>query len=97
MIVELRDEFLNYQVVNKKYNQDISSSLVLGPEHVLIHLADYIDILEKQNKRYREALEKIKNKISKQLEGLDAEEEMQRVVELSELMTMTIEALEGEE
>lgn len=53
--------------------------------------------LEIQNKRYREAFEKIKKKISKQLEGLDAEEEMQRVMELSELMTMTIEALEGEE
>ena len=59
--------------------------------------AERVEELEQQNKRYREAIEKIKNKISKQLEGLDAEEEMQRVVELSELMTMTIEALEGEE
>ena len=65
-------------------------------DEIYQHLEDK-ESLEQQNKRYREAIEKIKNKISKQLEGLDAEEEMQRVVELSELMTMTIEALEGEE
>src|SRR5690625_1470694 len=51
---------------------------------------------EQQNKRYREAIEKIKKKISKQLEGLDAEEEMQRVVELSELMTMAVGSLKEE-
>lgn len=55
------------------------------------------DRVEKQNKRYREAIEKIKNKVSQQLEGLDAEEEMERVIKLSELMSISIEALEGEE
>ncbi|HSH24819.1 MAG TPA: hypothetical protein VLA13_04700 [Massilibacterium sp.] len=52
--------------------------------------------LRGQNKRYREAIEKIKKKISKQLEGLDAEEEMQRVMELSELMTMAVGSLKEE-
>ena len=51
-------------------------------------------LLEKENARLREAIEEIKKKVTKKLEGLDAEEEMQRVMELSELMTMTIEALE---
>jgi len=67
------------------------------PHNFPYELIDWLIEQAEQNERYREALEKIKNKISKQLEGLDAEEEMQRVVELSELMTMTIEALEGEE
>ncbi|HHX37239.1 MAG TPA: hypothetical protein GX717_04575, partial [Clostridiaceae bacterium] len=58
---------------------------------------ELIKMLEQQNKRYREVIENMKKKISKQLEGLDAEEEMQRVAELSELMSMTIRALEGEE
>ena len=51
---------------------------------------------QQQNKRYREAIENIKKKISKQLEGLDAEEEMQRVMELSELMTMAVGSLKEE-
>src|SRR5690625_4059788 len=62
----------------------------------LIEQAELVEELEQQNKRYREAIEKIKKKISKQLEGLDAEEEMQRVVELSELMTMAVGSLKGE-
>lgn len=53
--------------------------------------------LYEENQRYREAIEKIKNKVSQQLEGLDAEEEMERVIKLSELMSISIEALEGEE
>src|SRR5699024_229261 len=62
----------------------------------LIEQAERVEELEQQNKRYREAIEKIKKKISKQLEGLDAEEEMRRVVELSELMTMAVGSLKGE-
>src|SRR5699024_6562618 len=63
----------------------------------LIEQAERVEELEQQNKRYREAIEKIKKKISKQLEGLDAEEEMQRVVELSELMTIAVGSLKVKE
>src|SRR5699024_9945191 len=62
----------------------------------LVEKAGRVEELEQQNKRYREAIEKIKKKISKQLEGLDAEEEMQRVMELSELMTMAVGSLKEE-
>ena len=68
----------------KKWKDDIDLIGCEVSEHnfYTIHIEWLIEQAE-QNERYREALEKIKNKISKQLEGLDAEEEMQRVVELS--------------
>lgn len=56
MIAELRGNFLDSEVVSKKYNHDITGELASGPEHVLFYLAEYIDILEKQNKRYWEAI-----------------------------------------
>ena|SRR5690625_2502696 len=59
MIAVLRNRFLDYEVVNRKLNYDISSELVNGPEHVLMYLAEYIDIIEQQNKRYREAIDKV--------------------------------------
>lgn len=50
-----------------------------------------------ENAQLCEALEKIKKKVSQQLEGIDAEEEMQKVRDLSELMTIVVEALEESE
>lgn len=57
MIAELRDSFLNHEVVNKKHSYDISCDTACGPNHGLFYLAEYIDILKYQNKRYREAIE----------------------------------------
>jgi len=87
--------------VNYAYrrNGSISTKAVTMPIEHYEHLyeqAELVEELEQQNKRYREAIEKIKKKISKQLEGLDAEEEMQRVMELSELMTMAVGSLKEE-
>src|SRR5699024_11809388 len=82
-----------YHEMNEVIKDLLSRSDEQFDEYVLTRIIE----LEQQNKRYREAIEKIKKKISKQLEGVDAEEEMQRVVELSELMTMAVKALEGEE
>ena len=61
MVAELREKFLDHEVVNKKHNHDISNELACGSEHVLYYLAEYLDILEQQNKRYREALMAIAN------------------------------------
>jgi len=59
MIAILRDRFLDYEVLNERYDYDISGELVCGPEHVVFYIAEYIDMLEQQNKRYREAIENI--------------------------------------
>ena len=81
-----------YHEMNEVIKDLLSRSDEQFDEYVLTRIIE----LEQQNKRYREAIEKIKKKISKQLEGLDAEEEMQRVMELSELMTMAVGSLKEE-
>lgn len=69
MIAVLRDRFLDYEVLNERYDYDISGELACGPEHVVFYIAEYIDMLEQQNKRYRELLESISttNKVASEI------------------------------
>ena len=100
-IEEIRDKALKdkvqFQNIRTGENGWVNTyTLTEDDFNFLVEKAELVEELEQQNKRYREAIEKIKKKISKQLEGLDAEEEMQRVVELSELMTMAVGSLKEE-
>ena len=100
-IEEIRDKALKdkvqFQNIRTGENGWVNTyTLTEDDFNFLVEKAGRVEELEQQNKRYREAIEKIKKKISKQLEGLDAEEEMQRVVELSELMTIAVGSLKEE-
>jgi len=100
-IEEIRDKALKdkvqFQNIRTGKNGWVNTyTLAEDDFNFLVKKAGRVEELEQQNKRYREAIEKIKKKISKQLEGLDAEEEMQRVMELSELMTMAVGSLKEE-
>lgn len=47
IIADLRD-FVDHEVVSEEMGWDISAELVAGPEHVLIYIAHYIEILERR-------------------------------------------------
>src|SRR5699024_8350577 len=101
-IEEIRDKALKekvqFQSIRTGKNGWVNTyTLAEDDFNFLVKKSERVEEFEQQNKRYREAIEKIKKKISKQLEGLDAEEEMKRVVELSELMTIAVGSLKVKE
>src|SRR5699024_10135876 len=100
-IQEIRDKALKdkvqFQNIRTGENGWVNTYTMTEDDiNIVVEKAERVEEIEQQNRRYREEIEKIKKKISKQLEGLDAEEEMQRVMELSELMTMAVGSLKEE-
>lgn len=59
MVAELRDSFLDHDLVSRQTGYDIADVTPTGPDHVIYYIAEYINILEKQAERVQE-LEKIK-------------------------------------
>lgn len=65
MIIELRNNFLDHDLVSKQVGFDISDATVVNPLHVIFYIAEYIDILEKKvnnlQENYKDELEKVDN------------------------------------
>ena len=82
LIAEIRDKYLDIEIINMRFGYDITSEAVSCPISSLLYIRAYIELLqervqnlekanksnywrahnfEKQNKRYREAIEDIKN------------------------------------
>lgn len=54
MVAELRDSFLDHDLVSRQTGYDIAEITPTGPDHVVYYIAEYISILEKQAERVQE-------------------------------------------